>query len=190
MANTKKEMTLREKLTKIQVELKVRKGRKNNFGNYSFRSAEDIIEAVKPYLSDFGLTLIITEGLRELCGEIIIESTARLSDGVDSLFANAFVGVDMNQKGMQTPQKFGSTSSYGKKYALGNLFNIDDSQDADAINTHDKESVKLKDVNKAKLENIKSAIGENKIKKDISEINKVLNKTGFRNLTNDEFNSL
>ena len=64
----------------------------------------------------------------------IIESCARISDGDTSIAAKALVGVDLNQKGMQTPQQFGTASSYGKKYALGNLFLIDDTQDADATN--------------------------------------------------------
>ncbi len=66
----------------------------------------------------------------------IIESKAIISDGENSIKATALVGVDLLQKGMQTPQQFGSASSYGKKYALGNLFLIDDTQDSDAINDH------------------------------------------------------
>lgn len=69
-------------------------------------------------------------------------STAKITDGVDIIIATAVVGVDLNQKGMQTPQQFGSASSYGKKYALGNLFLIDDTQDADAANTHGKATAK------------------------------------------------
>jgi hypothetical protein len=68
----------------------------------------------------------------------VIESTATISDGKNNIHAKAIVGVDLNQKGMQVPQQFGSASSYGKKYALGNLFLIDDTADSDAINTHGK----------------------------------------------------
>jgi hypothetical protein len=70
----------------------------------------------------------------------IIESVATISDGETHIHATALVGVDLNQKGMQTPQQFGSASSYGKKYALGNLFLIDDTQDSDATNNHGKTS--------------------------------------------------
>ena len=70
------------------------------------------------------------------------------SDGENSIQATALVGVDLMQKGMQTPQQFGSASSYGKKYALGNLFLIDDTQDSDATNNHGKD--KLTDISKAK----------------------------------------
>ena len=68
----------------------------------------------------------------------MIKSTATISDGENAIHATAIVGVDLNQKGMQTPQQFGSASSYGKKYALGNLFLIDDTQDSDASNKHGK----------------------------------------------------
>ena len=77
-----------------------------------------------------------------------MESTATICDGENSVKATALVGVDLNQKGMQTPQQFGTASSYGKKYALGNLFLIDDTQDSDATNTHGKD--KLQDITKAK----------------------------------------
>ena len=75
-----------------------------------------------------------------------IKSTATISDGKDSINATAVVGVDLNQKGMQTAQQFGAASSYGKKYALGNLFLIDDTADADSTNNHGKSNV----VNKIK----------------------------------------
>jgi len=78
------------------------------------------------------------EQLVESGGIPIICSTATVSDGKDAIHASALVGVDLNQKGMQVPQQFGSASSYGKKYALGNLFLIDDTQDSDAANTHGK----------------------------------------------------
>ena len=68
----------------------------------------------------------------------MLESKATITDGKDAIHATAIVGVDLAQKGMQMPQKFGSASSYGKKYALGNLFLIDDTKDADATNTHNK----------------------------------------------------
>jgi hypothetical protein len=74
----------------------------------------------------------------------MIESTAVISDGKDKIEATAIVGVDLNQKGMQTPQQFGSASSYGKKYALGNLFLIDDTQDSDATNDHGKSTTTVK----------------------------------------------
>ena len=131
-------MNINEKLATIQTEFKSKKSRFNSFGKYYFRSAEDILEATKPFLKELGVTVVINE---ELLGDNdlpVLQTTATLSDLEGSVSATAIVGVDMNQKGMQTPQKFGAASSYGKKYALGNLFLIDDTQDSDATNNHGK----------------------------------------------------
>ena len=133
-----KELTLNEKLATIQTNLKAKKSRRNSFGNYLFRSAEDVLEATKPFLIELGVSITIREEVTELCGLPIMTSTATLSDGVYEIAATAVVAVDMNQKGMQAPQKFGSASSYAKKYSFGNLFLIDDTQDSDATNTHNK----------------------------------------------------
>ena len=127
-------MTLNQKLATIQTKFKSKKSRFNSFGKYYFRSAEDILEATKPYLLELGVSVKIDETLIETSPVPIIQSKASLSDGENTLNATALVGVDLNQKGMQTPQQFGTASSYGKKYALGNLFLIDDTQDADATN--------------------------------------------------------
>ena len=130
----------------IQTKFKSKKSRFNAFGKYYFRSAEDILEATKPYLLEMGVSVIISEKLIESGTFPILESRATISDGENAIHATAIVGVDLDQKGMQMPQKFGSASSYGKKYALGNLFLIDDTQDSDAGNTHGKAAV-----NKASL---------------------------------------
>ena len=134
-------MDINEKLATIQVEFKSKKSRFNSFGKYYFRSAEDILEATKPFLKELGVTVVITE--RYIHTEMlpVLETTATLSDLESSVSATAIVGVDMDQKGMQVPQKFGTASSYGKKYALGNLFLIDDTQDSDATNQHGKNGV-------------------------------------------------
>jgi len=134
-------MTINQKLATIQTKFKSKKSRFNSFGKYNFRSAEDILEATKPYLLELGVSVTINERLIENEPFPILESTATISDTVDTVFATAIVGVDLNQKGMQMPQKFGSASSYGKKYALGNLFLIDDTADSDATNNHDKGNV-------------------------------------------------
>ena len=136
-------MNINEKLSKIQHDFKAKKSRKNNFGNYFFRSAEDILEAIKPFLQELNVYVTIDESivLSEHSEFPIIESVATISDGKESIKAKAIVGVDLNQKGMQMPQKFGSASSYGKKYALGNLLLIDDTADADATNNHGKGAI-------------------------------------------------
>jgi hypothetical protein len=124
---------LNDKLAIIQTEFKSKKSRFNSFGKYNFRSAEDILEATKPYLLRLGVSVTINERLLDnnFLQFPMLESTATISDNLTSISATAIVGIDLDQKGMQMPQKFGSASSYGKKYALGNLFLIDDTQDPD-----------------------------------------------------------
>ena len=128
-----RDFLLNDKLAIIQTEFKSKKSRFNSFGKYNFRSAEDILEATKPYLLRLGVSVTINERLLEsnFLQFPMLESTATISDNITSISATAIVGIDLDQKGMQMPQKFGSASSYGKKYALGNLFLIDDTQDPD-----------------------------------------------------------
>ncbi len=130
-------MTLTKKLTKIQTEFKSKKSRYNSFGKYYFRSAEDILEATKPFLKELDVTVTVNEELISF-DPPVMQVTARISDGGEFIESKAVVGVDLDQKGMQMPQRYGAASSYGKKYALGNLFLIDDTQDADATNNHGK----------------------------------------------------
>ena len=138
-------MTIYQKLSKIQQEFKSKKSRYNSFGKYYFRSAEDILEATKPFLKELDVSVTIKEELISF-DPPVMQVTARLSNGEEekgtgnnkSITAVAIVGVDLDQKGMQMPQRYGAASSYGKKYALGNLFLIDDTQDADATNSHGK----------------------------------------------------
>ena len=123
---------LNQKLAVIQTKLKAKKSSYNSFGKYHFRKSEDILEAIKPFLIEHGVTVTINEELIMTDPVPTIKSTATISDGENAIHATAIVGVDLNQKGMQTAQQFGAASSYGKKYALGNLFLIDDTEDADA----------------------------------------------------------
>tara|TARA_R110000744_G_scaffold118337_2_gene221034 strand:+ start:1386 stop:1943 length:558 start_codon:yes stop_codon:yes gene_type:complete len=131
-------MNINEKLATIQTKFHSKKSRFNSFGKYNFRSAEDILEATKPFLLELGVSVTVNEYVEEVAGLIIMTSIARIQDGEDHISVNACVGVDLNQKGMNTPQQFGSASSYAKKYALGNLFLIDDTADSDATNDHGK----------------------------------------------------
>ena len=141
-------MTLQQKLATIQTKFKSKKSRFNSFGKYYFRSAEDILEAIKPHLLEQGVTVTVNERLIVDSPIPVIQSTAAIHDEKGmQIKARAIVGVDLMQKGMQTPQQFGSASSYAKKYALGNLFLIDDTKDSDAANDH---STILPDVQKAK----------------------------------------
>ena len=144
--NTNNMTELNQKLAQIQTELKAKKSSYNSFGKYHFRKAEDILEATKPFLLKHGVTVTINEELIMTEPVPTIKSIATISDGKDQIQATAVVGVDLNQKGMQTAQQFGAASSYGKKYALGNLFLIDDTADADSTNSHGKSNA----VNKIK----------------------------------------
>jgi hypothetical protein len=129
-----KELT--KSLATIQTKLKAKKSSYNSFGKYYFRKSEDILEAVKPFLLEHGVYVTVNEEIVGIDHVPMIQSTATISDGKDAIHATAVVGVDLNQKGMQTAQQFGAASTYGKKYALGNLFLIDDTEDADANNKH------------------------------------------------------
>ena len=129
---------LNQKLAIVQTKLKTKKTSYNAFGKYYFRKAEDILEAVKPFLLEQGVSVTINEHIIATDPVPMLESTAIISDGENQIKTSAIVGVDLKQKGMQTAQQFGAASSYGKKYALGNLFLIDDTQDADSSNKHDK----------------------------------------------------
>ena len=137
---------LNQKLAVIQTKLKAKKSSYNSFGKYHFRKSEDILEAIKPFLIEHGVTVTINEEIMATDPVPTMKSTATISDGENSIHATALVGVDLNQKGMQTAQQFGAASTYGKKYALGNLLLIDDTEDADATNNHSKSNA----VNKIK----------------------------------------
>jgi essential recombination function protein len=124
-------MKLHEKLLSIQTKLKAPKGQYNKFGNFNYRSAEDILEAVKPLNVEQGLLLTITDEIKEVGGRIYVVATATVSDGTDELKVSAFAREPENKKGMDESQITGATSSYARKYALNGLYAIDDNKDAD-----------------------------------------------------------
>ena len=111
-----KELT--EKLANVQTNLKAKKSSYNSFGKYYFRKAEDILEGVKPFLLQHNIYVTVSEELIATDPVPMIKTTATISDGENAIHATAVVGVDLNQKGMQTSQQFGAASTYGKKYAL------------------------------------------------------------------------
>jgi len=129
---------LNNKLAQVQTKLKAKKSSYNSFGKYYFRKSEDILEAIKPFLLELDVTVTIHEEIVATEPVPILKTTANFTDGESVIQATAVVGVDLNQKGMQTSQQFGAASTYGKKYALGNLLLIDDTEDADASNKHGK----------------------------------------------------
>ena len=128
--------TLTSALLKVQAELKAPKNQRNKFGNYNYRSVEDILEAVKPLLTKNKLSMHITDEIMEVGGITFVNSTVVATDGESSVSSSAQAGIDVNRKGMDIAQSFGSSSSYARKYAMNGMFLIDDTKDADATNTH------------------------------------------------------
>ena len=125
---------LTKKLVNIQGSLKAPKNQRNNFGNYNYRSCEDILEAVKPLLLKEGLCLTISDAIAP--EPLFVTACATITDGVDSIMVRAQAGINLNRKGMDVAQSYGASSSYARKYALNGLFLIDDTKDADATNNH------------------------------------------------------
>ena len=131
-------------LQSIQAELKAPKGQTNKFGGYSYRSAEDILEAVKPLLNKYGSYLTISDEIVEVGGRVYVKATATLSEShkgeIES--TTAYAREAESKKGMDEAQITGSASSYARKYALNGLFCIDDTKDPDTTNTHGKSQPK------------------------------------------------
>lgn len=135
-----------KKVSKVQTQLKAPKSQYNNFGKYAYRNAEDILEALKPLLAEVGLVLTVSDELLSNVngGENYIKATATITDGTNSISNSALAREALEQKGMNPAQITGSTSSYARKYALNGLFLIDDTKDADATNTHGKDTEEKK----------------------------------------------
>lgn len=127
-------------LIEIQKELKVPKNQVNKFGNYRFRSAEDIIEAAKPICHKYYCSLTISDEVVLIGDRIYVKATATLTkkDG-DSMSTTGYAREEEVKKGMDSAQITGSASSYARKYALNGLFAIDDTKDADSTNDHKDE---------------------------------------------------
>lgn len=128
-----------DKLTELQNLIHVGKDKTNTFGKYKYRSCEDILEEVKPALQQTGGGIIISDCVKEIAGIIYVEATATYTYGVISVDVTAQAGIDLNKKGMDMAQSFGSSSSYARKYALSGLLLLDDRKDSDATNTHGKD---------------------------------------------------
>ena len=123
-------------ISKIQSELKAPKGQINKFGNYKYRSCEDILEAVKPLLGDFAIT--VNDEVVLIGDRFYIKATATITDGENKISNSAFARESLTKKGMDDAQVTGSASSYARKYALNGLLCIDDTKDSDATNEHGK----------------------------------------------------
>ena len=122
---------LNKLLTKVCEELNVPKSRRNSFGNYYYRSLEDIYEAVKPLLTKYNLSLKMVDGIEAHGDRVYVRATATLSDGENHIHGIAFAREAQSKKGFDDSQITGTASSYARKYALSGLFLLDDVKDAD-----------------------------------------------------------
>ncbi len=121
--------------------MKAPKGQTNTFGGYRYRSAEDILEALKPLLGEWGCSLVIQDEMVEVGGRVYVKASANLidNDSESVLSTTAYAREAETKRGMDDAQITGSASSYARKYALNGLFAIDDTKDPDATNTHGKD---------------------------------------------------
>ena len=143
-------MELQKKLNKIQQELKAPKNQKNSFGNYNYRSCEDILEAVKPLLD--GAVVTISDSIKNIGVRYYIEAEATIMEGKEKLYVRAYAREPQIKKGMDEAQITGATSSYARKYALNGLFAIDDTKDTDTMdNSENKYQKPVSNAPKATL---------------------------------------
>ena len=127
-------------LCEVQAALHAPKSRHNSFGKYNYRAAEDILEAVKPLLTERGMRMTLSDEIIEVCGAAYVKATATLiCPDCEPIVVTACARHEDAKKGMDASQITGAASSYARKYALNGLFLIDDSQDSDATNTHGKD---------------------------------------------------
>lgn len=130
-------------LTKAQTELKAPKSQRNRFGGFNYRSAEDILEAVKPINLKYGIELTLSDEIVAVNDRVYIKATATAKyDGTETV-VTAFAREAESRKGMDDSQVTGSTSSYARKYALNGLYLIDDNKDADT-DEHTKQRMEAK----------------------------------------------
>ena len=131
-------MSLNEALLEVQSKLKAPKSQFNNFGGYSYRNAEDILEAAKPHLKEAGITLTVSDEILQVGDRYYVWATATVRKDGESLSVSAYAREPLNKKGMDESQITGMASSYARKYALNGLFLIDDTKDADAMDNGNK----------------------------------------------------
>lgn len=138
-------MEIYKKLMGLQTELKAPKNQRNNFGNYNYRSCEDILEAVKPLLDKYKVALTIKDEVVLIGDRYYIKATSTLIDidTGDTVEASAFARESEDKRGMDASQLTGATSSYARKYSLNGLLCIDDNKDADSTNMHGKDTIKV-----------------------------------------------
>ena len=173
-----------KELIAIQKELKAPKGQMNKFGNYKYRSCEDILEAVKPLLAKHNATILITDEVKSVNEYMYIEAIVVFSVGKESLSVKAQAGINPNRKGMDIAQSFGSSSSYARKYALAGLLLLDDTKDADSKdNTEENKPASKEDLEDAK-QTLREAHEMGSLKDAYHELPSAL-QTQLRDFAND-----
>lgn len=138
-------MVLLQKLLKIQAELKAPKNQYNKFGEFYYRSCEDILSAAKPLCIREGILLYVTDEVKMIGERYYVKATASVTDGENTIFSEAYARETESRPKMDAAQLTGSASSYARKYALNGLFCLDDTKDADALNTGEPQKAKTKD---------------------------------------------
>jgi ERF superfamily len=154
-------------LVKIQSELKANKSNFNKFGNYSYRSAEDILEALKPLLLKHECILTLNDDILLVGNRFYVKATATILCEESTLSVSAFAREEETKKGMDGAQVTGSASSYARKYALNGLFAIDDTKDSDATNTHGKEQESKQAIAQQTQESKQATVQQIKIINDL-----------------------
>ena len=143
---------MENQLSIIQNKVKAPKGQFNSFGKYHYRSAEDILEAVKQVVNPMGYSITISDTIVNVGDRYYIKATATLSNGKETWSTDGYAREEESKKGMDGSQVTGASSSYARKYALNGLFALDDTKDSDATNTHGKEPSKPVKKEEVKLE--------------------------------------
>ena len=137
-----KELSITEILNIIQTELKAPKGQENKFGNYKYRSCEDILNALKPFLLKYKCVIILRDEIVNIGDRFYVRAKVTLAKACgEGVSTDAYAREELTKKGMDASQITGATSSYARKYALNALFAIDDTKDADATNKHNDDEV-------------------------------------------------
>ena len=189
-------MNVYEKLMTVQTKLRAPKGQYNNFGKYSYRSCEDILEALKPLLAEVGAIVNVTDEIKLIGDRYYVEATASFIDTEtgERMIAKASAREAETKKGMDDSQVTGSVSSYARKYALNGLFAIDDNKDADSTNTHGKEikpNMTPTGITEAQLKRLFAIGNKAGVKKDVLEetIKKIFN-CEAKDMTKEQYDNI
>lgn len=186
-----------QKLMEVQSKLKAPKSQYNSFGKYSYRSCEDILEALKPLLNEVGAIVNISDQVKLIGDRYYIEATAMFLDTNtgDSIISKAIAREDESKKGQDLAQLSGATSSYARKYALNGLFAIDDNKDSDATNTHGKDikpnMTPVSGLSEAQLKRLFAIGNKAGFKKDVVEATvKKMFGCKPKDMTKDQYNTV